>query len=80
MKYLSNHNDLTYELLTSLLIRGIHMGEISRLGSLIGLIKHAIRGIGPFDMFNQPDHPTKLNCITTSVILVYKNQFIVFIY
>jgi hypothetical protein len=38
---MSDHTNLPYELLTSL-IRGIQMGEISRLGWLIGLVKHAI--------------------------------------
>jgi hypothetical protein len=30
------------ELVTSLLITGIHMGETSKLGWLIGLVKHSI--------------------------------------
>jgi hypothetical protein len=42
MKNLSDHADLLRELLTSLLIRRIHMGEASKLGRLIGLVKHAI--------------------------------------
>jgi hypothetical protein len=42
MKNLSNHVDLPCELLTLLLIRGIQMGEMSKLGWLIGLVKHAI--------------------------------------
>jgi hypothetical protein len=42
MKNLSHHTDLLCELVTSLLIRGIQMGEMSRLGWLIGLIKRAI--------------------------------------
>jgi hypothetical protein len=41
MTNLSRLTDL-YELVTSSLIRGIQMGEISRLGWLIGLVKHAI--------------------------------------
>jgi hypothetical protein len=39
---MSDHTDLPCELLTSLLIRGIQMGEMSKLGWLIGLVKHAI--------------------------------------
>jgi hypothetical protein len=42
MKNLSRHTDLLYELETSLLIRGIQVGEMSKLGWLIGFIKHAI--------------------------------------
>jgi hypothetical protein len=42
MKNLSRHTDLLCELETSLLTRGIHMGEMSKLGWLIGLVKHAI--------------------------------------
>jgi hypothetical protein len=42
MKNLSDHTDLLCELLTSLLIRGIHLAEISKLGWLIGFVKHAI--------------------------------------
>jgi hypothetical protein len=42
MKNLSDHTDLPCELLTSLLIRGIQMGGISKLGWLIELVKHAI--------------------------------------
>jgi hypothetical protein len=38
---ISDHADLPCELLTSLLIRGIHIVEISRLGWLIKLVKHA---------------------------------------
>jgi hypothetical protein len=41
-KNLADHTDLPCELLTSLLIRGIQMGEMSKLGWLIGLVKHAI--------------------------------------
>jgi hypothetical protein len=40
MKNLSRHTDL--ELDTSLLMRGIQMGEMSRLGWLFGLTGHAI--------------------------------------
>jgi hypothetical protein len=43
MKTLSCHTDLLCELVNSLLIRGIQLGEMSKLGWLIGLIKHAIR-------------------------------------
>jgi hypothetical protein len=42
MENLSRHTDLLCELETSLLIRGIQIGEMSKLGWLIGLIKHAI--------------------------------------
>jgi hypothetical protein len=38
---LSGHNDL-FGLATSLLIKGIQMGEMSKLGWLIELVKHAI--------------------------------------
>jgi hypothetical protein len=38
---LSHHADLICELVTSLLIRGIQMGEMSKSGWLIGLVKHA---------------------------------------
>jgi hypothetical protein len=41
MKNLSDHVNLLCELLTSWLIRGIQMGEMSKLGWLIGLDKHA---------------------------------------
>jgi hypothetical protein len=41
MKNLSRHTDLC-ELVTSLLVRGIQMGEMSKLGSLIGLVKLVI--------------------------------------
>jgi hypothetical protein len=41
MDNLSRHTDLC-ELETSLLTRGIKIGEISKLGWLIGLVKHAI--------------------------------------
>jgi hypothetical protein len=39
---MSDHTDLLCELLTSSLIRGIQMGEMSEPGWLIGLVKHAI--------------------------------------
>jgi hypothetical protein len=39
---MSDHTNLPCELLTSLLMRGIQMGEMSKLGWLIGLVKHAI--------------------------------------
>jgi hypothetical protein len=42
MKNLSDHSDLPCELLILKLIQGLHVGEISRLGWLIRLIKHAI--------------------------------------
>jgi hypothetical protein len=42
MKNLSDHADLPCELLTSLLIRGTQMGGKSKLGWLIGLVKHAM--------------------------------------
>jgi hypothetical protein len=42
MKNLSDHADLLCELLTSMLMWGIQMGDISELGWLIGLVKHAI--------------------------------------
>jgi hypothetical protein len=38
MKNLSRHRDLLCELETSLLMRGIQMGEMSKLGWLIGLV------------------------------------------
>jgi hypothetical protein len=41
MKNLPHHTDLS-ELETSLLLRKIQMGEMSKLGWLIGLVKHAI--------------------------------------
>jgi hypothetical protein len=41
MKNLSLHTDLR-ELETSLLVRGIQLGEMSKLGWLIGLVKHAV--------------------------------------
>jgi hypothetical protein len=41
MENLSQHTELC-ELGTSLLIREIQMGEISKLGWLIGLVKHAM--------------------------------------
>jgi hypothetical protein len=42
MKDLSRHTDHLCELVASLLIRGIQMGETSKLGWLVGLVKHAI--------------------------------------
>jgi hypothetical protein len=42
MKKLSRYTDLHLELVTSLLIRGIQMGEISKLVWLTGLVEHAI--------------------------------------
>jgi hypothetical protein len=41
MKNLSDYQ-IFPELLTSLLIRGIQMGDMSKLGLLIGLVKHSI--------------------------------------
>jgi hypothetical protein len=41
MKNLSHHTDLLCELETSLLIRGIQIGEMFELGWLIELVKHA---------------------------------------
>jgi hypothetical protein len=42
MKNLSHHANLLCELVTSLVTRGIQMGEMSKMGWLIGLVKHAI--------------------------------------
>jgi hypothetical protein len=42
MKNLSDHTDFHGELLTSLLMKGIQMGEICKLGWLVELVKHAI--------------------------------------
>jgi hypothetical protein len=42
MKNLSRYTDLLCELQTSLLMGGIQIGEMSKLGSLIGLVKHAM--------------------------------------
>jgi hypothetical protein len=42
MKNLSRHRDLLCEIEISLLMRGIQIGEMSKLGWLIGLVKHAI--------------------------------------
>jgi hypothetical protein len=42
MKHLLHNTNLLCEMVTSLLIRGIQMGEMSKLGWLIGLVKHAI--------------------------------------
>jgi hypothetical protein len=41
MKNKSDHANFPCDLLTSLLIRGIQMDEMSKLGWLIGLVKHA---------------------------------------
>jgi hypothetical protein len=41
MKNLSRHTEL-FGIFTSLLIRGFQMGEMSKLGWLIGLGKHVI--------------------------------------
>lgn len=41
MKNLSDHTDLPYALLPSLPISGIRVGQISKLGWLMGLVKHA---------------------------------------
>jgi hypothetical protein len=40
MKDLSRHTDVLCELETSLLMRGVEIGEMSILGRLIGLVKH----------------------------------------
>jgi hypothetical protein len=42
MKKMSHHTDLLRELVTSLLTRGIQIAEMSKLGCLICLVKHAI--------------------------------------
>jgi hypothetical protein len=42
MKNVSRHTDLLCELETSLLMRAMQIGEMSKLGWLIGLVKHAI--------------------------------------
>jgi hypothetical protein len=42
MKNLSRHTDLLCELEISLLMRGIQTGEVSKLGWLIRVVKHAI--------------------------------------
>jgi hypothetical protein len=39
---LSDRADLSCEMLTSFLIRGVQMGEVSKLGRLFGLVTHAI--------------------------------------
>jgi hypothetical protein len=41
MKNLSHQTDIFYELVNSLLMRVIQMGEISKLGWLTGFVKHA---------------------------------------
>jgi hypothetical protein len=48
---MSDHTDLPCVLLTSLLIRGIQMGEISKLGWLIGLGRFLVFPM-PADTFN----------------------------
>jgi hypothetical protein len=42
MENLACHTDLLCELETSLLMRGIQIGEMFKVGWLIGLAKHAI--------------------------------------
>jgi hypothetical protein len=42
MKNLSRHTYLLCEFGTSLLMKGIQIGDVSKLGWLIGLVKHAI--------------------------------------
>jgi hypothetical protein len=42
MKNVSRHTDLLCEIGTSLLMRGIQIGEMSKLGWLIGLVKLVI--------------------------------------
>jgi hypothetical protein len=39
---LSVRADLSREMLTSLLIKWVQMGELSKLGRLVGLVKHVI--------------------------------------
>jgi hypothetical protein len=51
LSHLSQHADLPCELLTSMLIRGIQMGEMSRLGLLIGLVKHAIQADSLYSLY-----------------------------
>jgi hypothetical protein len=41
-KRFKNYTDFHFDLLASWLIRGIHMGEISKLGWLMGLIKQVM--------------------------------------
>jgi hypothetical protein len=53
MKNLSRHTDLLCELVASSLIRGIQMGQISKLGWLVGLVKHVIWATF---CFNNPDY------------------------
>jgi hypothetical protein len=60
MKHLSHHTGNLCELLTSLLIRGIQMGEISELGLLIGLVKHVI-DMGRFLVFPRPTVTLKIS-------------------
>jgi hypothetical protein len=42
MNHLLRHTDLLCEIETSLLMRGIQIGEMSKLGWLIRLVEHAI--------------------------------------
>jgi hypothetical protein len=42
MKNLSCHTDLLCQLETLLVMKGLQIGEMSQLGCLIGLVKHAI--------------------------------------
>jgi hypothetical protein len=48
MNNLSRHTDLLCEWVTSLLIRGIRMGEMSKLDWLFGLVELAI-WVDPWD-------------------------------
>jgi hypothetical protein len=41
MNDLPDYTDLPYELLISLLIRGIHMGEMSKFRWVFGLVEYA---------------------------------------
>jgi hypothetical protein len=40
-KNLSDHRDIFCELVSSLVMRVIHLGEMSKLGWLIGFVAHA---------------------------------------
>jgi hypothetical protein len=57
MKNLTDHTDLPCELLTSLLIRGIQMGEMTILVWLIGLVKHA-----KYRTMDNEQEPSKSEC------------------
>jgi hypothetical protein len=51
MKNLSRHTDLRCKLGSSLLTRGIQMGEMSKLSSLIELVKHVIWAVSLYFLF-----------------------------